>query len=99
MGGEFYIKVQRPKGREFSKSKWRKSHVNRKTGRTKYFQVKSGDTVIRNACLQKLKTKGRLTGIVFKDTNGNGQQDGFEPGVPNVGVNITDSSGNSQTIL
>lgn len=23
MGGEFYIKVQRPKGREFSKSKWR----------------------------------------------------------------------------
>jgi len=39
-----------------------------------------------------------LTGIVFKDTNGNGQQDGFEPGVPNVGVNITDSSGNSQTI-
>jgi len=45
-----------------------------------------------------LKTKGRLTGIVFKDTNGNGQQEGDEAGAPNVSVNITDSLGNSQTV-
>ena len=41
---------------------------------------------------------GKVEGVVFKDTNGNGIQDSGEPGLPNVQAVITDSSGASQTV-
>jgi large repetitive protein len=39
-----------------------------------------------------------VTGHLYKDTNGNGIQDGAEPNLANVGVLITDSLGNTQTV-
>ena len=41
---------------------------------------------------------GKIVGIVFEDTNGNGIKDPFEPGIPGVDVVITDSSGTPQTV-
>ena len=41
---------------------------------------------------------GKITGIVFVDTNGNGVQDPNESGIPNVQVVITDSEGNIRTV-
>ncbi|WP_461509494.1 beta strand repeat-containing protein, partial [Rhodopirellula baltica] len=41
---------------------------------------------------------GTINGQVFLDTNGDGVQDGGEPGLPNVDVVITDEFGNSQTV-
>ena len=42
--------------------------------------------------------QGKVVGVVFEDTNGNGIQDVGEPGIPYVDVVITDSSGASQTV-
>jgi fimbrial isopeptide formation D2 family protein len=42
-------------------------------------------------------TKGDVTGLVFRDTNGNGQQDAGEPGLPNVQVTVT-TTGFTQTV-
>ena len=42
---------------------------------------------------------GTLNGIVYEDTNGNGTQDANEPGISDVGVTITDSEGNIQTLI
>jgi len=50
---KFYIYVRKPKGYEFTKSKRCKSNVKSKNGKTKYFQVKLGQSIVRNACLQK----------------------------------------------
>lgn len=41
---------------------------------------------------------GKIKGVVYEDTNGNGVQDPGEPGIRNVSVVITDSSGASQTV-
>jgi hypothetical protein len=41
---------------------------------------------------------GEIYGIVFEDTNGNGIKEPGEPGIPNVNVVITDSSGATQTL-
>jgi hypothetical protein len=47
-----------------------------------------------------LPTKGPATvsGHLYEDTNGNGQQDSSEPNLPNVDVVVTDSDGNEQTV-
>ncbi len=42
-------------------------------------------------------TKGEVSGIVFRDDNGNGVQDGAEPGLPGVQVLVTNGSF-SQTV-
>ena len=41
---------------------------------------------------------GTVTGHLFIDTNGNGNQDAGEPNLPNVDVVITDSTGATQTV-
>ena len=41
---------------------------------------------------------GKVTGIIFEDTNGNGMQDPDEDGIPGVEVVITDSNGDPQTV-
>jgi hypothetical protein len=42
---------------------------------------------------------GKIKGFVFKDRNGNGEQDDNEPGIANVDVVVTDSSsGESPTL-
>jgi hypothetical protein len=41
---------------------------------------------------------GKVSGIVFFDVNGNGKQDDGEPGIPNVDVVITDSTGDVITL-
>ena len=41
---------------------------------------------------------GKVTGIIFEDTNGNGMQDPEEDGIPGVEVVITDSNGDPQTV-
>jgi hypothetical protein len=41
---------------------------------------------------------GKLVGLVFEDTNGNGAQDEGEPGIEGVNVVITTSKGNMQTV-
>ena len=49
--------------------------------------------------LDGFEPTGKIVGIVFEDTNGNGVQDPGEPGIPNVSVEITDSSGSKQTVI
>jgi uncharacterized protein (DUF2141 family) len=41
---------------------------------------------------------GTLTGIVYEDTNGNGKQDPGEPGIFDVDVVVSDSTGSVQTV-
>jgi hypothetical protein len=41
---------------------------------------------------------GRLTGHLYFDSNGDGNQDAGEPNLPNIDVIITDSNGNTQTV-
>jgi hypothetical protein len=41
---------------------------------------------------------GEVEGVVFEDTNGNGEQDANEPGIEDVDVVITDSSGETLTL-
>ena len=41
---------------------------------------------------------GKVKGVVYEDTNGNGIQDQGEPGIGGVDVVITDSLGESQTV-
>jgi hypothetical protein len=41
---------------------------------------------------------GKLEGVVYEDTNGNGQQDPGEPGISGVEIEVTDSAGNTQTV-
>ena len=41
---------------------------------------------------------GKVEGVVFEDKNGDGEQDGNEPGLKDVVVVITDSNGDSQTV-
>ena len=38
-------------------------------------------------------------GLCIEDTNGNGTQDAGEQGLPGVTVEITDSIGNTQTVV
>ena len=42
--------------------------------------------------------KGKVKGVMFEDTNGNGIQDEGKPGIKGVDVVITNSSGTSQTL-
>ncbi|BCU77641.1 SdrD B-like domain-containing protein [Luteolibacter sp. LG18] len=42
---------------------------------------------------------GTLSGHLFSDTNGNGVEDPGEPGLANISVLITDSLGNTQTVV
>ncbi|KAG1694868.1 Serine-aspartate repeat-containing protein D [Nymphon striatum] len=42
---------------------------------------------------------GLVEGIVYLDTNNNGQQDNGEAGIANVRVNITDSNGTTVTVI
>jgi uncharacterized repeat protein (TIGR01451 family) len=41
---------------------------------------------------------GVVEGVVYEDTNGNGQQDAGEPGIPGVDVLVTDSAGVTYTL-
>jgi hypothetical protein len=41
---------------------------------------------------------GVVEGVVFEDTNGNGEQDRGEPGLEDVEVVVTDSNGDPQTV-
>jgi uncharacterized repeat protein (TIGR01451 family) len=41
---------------------------------------------------------GLVEGVVYEDTNGNGQQDAGEPGIPGVAVLVTDSAGVTYTL-
>ena len=43
--------------------------------------------------------RGTLTGIVFEDTNGDGDQDGGELGIANIDVVVTDFLGNATTVV
>lgn len=40
-----------------------------------------------------------VTGLVYRDVNGNGIQDGTEPGLANLKVRVTDSNGVAQQVL
>ena len=48
---------------------------------------------------ERAATSGRAIGVVYEDTNGNGTQDIGESGIQGVTVNITDSLGNTQTVV
>jgi uncharacterized repeat protein (TIGR01451 family) len=41
---------------------------------------------------------GLVEGVVYEDSNGNGQQDAGEPGIPGVAVLVTDSAGVTYTL-
>ncbi len=43
--------------------------------------------------------QGTLTGRVYYDVNGNGNQDNNEPGIPNIDVNITDALSTVSTVV
>jgi len=52
----------------------------------------------KQACDQNTDTTGKVCGLVFEDTNGNGIQDDDEPEYAGAKVTITDSEGNTFTV-
>jgi hypothetical protein len=53
----------------------------------------TGTPTVEETAPPSLVATGKVSGIVFLDVNGNGEQDDGEPGIPNVDVVITDSTG------
>jgi uncharacterized protein (DUF2141 family) len=58
----------------------------------------TGTPTVEETAPPSLVATGKVSGIVFLDVNGNGEQDDGEPGIPNVDVVITDSTGDVITL-